>query len=354
MEANLSGPMGRIDLTSNVLTIGRAPDNQLALQDQQASSHHAEIRPDPQGYLLVDMNSRNGTFVNEQRLMPQTPRLLISSDTIRIGETRMIYEIAGADEATVRANAADYANPGYSPTVAVPPSQSDYMNYQQPAPSPSSFQQPPPAYSGFQQPPSSPNYPPANQPAYGQPPQQQPYPTPSYPQQPQGYPQQAPWAGAPGQFGAPPAAPAAPPKKRRTGLIVGIIVLLLLVVGGGIGGFLYVNRSTPEKTLGAVCTAYTSGDAQGLFNQLSARAQSQTSVAKISQGFQAAKAPPVNGIKTCNFSNVQQTGSNATADVSFTFGDAALNPLVKPVKFQLVNENGSWKLDSAAQPTPQQ
>ena len=156
MEASLTGPGGqRTGITSNTLTIGRAPDNQLVLQDQQASSHHAEIRPDAQGYLLIDMNSRNGTFVNEQRLMPQTPRLLISGDVICVGETRLNYEIAGTnDEATMRANAGDYANPGYSPTVAVPPpSQPDYMNYQQPAPAAPSFQQPaPPAYSGFRSP----------------------------------------------------------------------------------------------------------------------------------------------------------------------------------------------------------
>ncbi|HEU0003249.1 MAG TPA: FHA domain-containing protein [Ktedonobacteraceae bacterium] len=350
MEANLNGPMGRIDLRSNVLTIGRAPDNQLPLQDQQASSHHAEIRPDPQGYLLVDMNSRNGTFVNEQRLMPQTPRLLISSDMIRIGETRLTYEIAGADEATVRANSADYANPGYSPTVAVPPSQSDYMNYQQPAPSPSSFQQPPPAYSNYQQPPSAPNYPQANQPAYGQPPQQQPYPTPSYPQQPQGYPQQAPWAGAPGQFGAPPAAPAAPPKKRRTGLVIGIIILLLIVVGGGIGGFLYINRSTPEKTLSAYCTALQNSDAQGAFNLLSARAQGQTSVANFTKAFQLIKTPAVGGIKSCTFTNVQQSGNNATADVTVVAGNPAIPS--KPGKAFLVDENGSWKVDESPQTTP--
>jgi len=363
MEASLTGPGGqRTGITSNVLTIGRAPDNQLILQDQQSSSHHAEIRPDVQGYLLVDMNSRNGTFVNEQRLMPQTPRLLISGDVIRVGETRLNYEIAGSnDEATVRANAGDYANPGYSPTVAVPPPSAmpgynqpappDYMNYQQQAPAAPNFQQPaPPAYSGYQQPaPSAPNYPQPNQPGYNQPPQA--YPAPAYPQQPQGYPQQAPWAGAPGQFGAPAAPAVAQPRKRRTGLVIGIIVLLLIVVGGG-SLYFFVIRSTPEKTLTAVCAAYTSSDAQGFFNQLSAHAQSQTSVAQISQQFQAAKGPPVNGIKSCNFNNVQQSGSIATADMTFTFGDTALNSLIKPVKYKLVNENGSWKLDSSAQATP--
>ena len=358
MEANLTAPGGqRTNITSNILTIGRAPDNQLVLQDQQSSSHHAEIRPDAQGYLLVDMNSRNGTFVNEQRLMPQTPRLLISGDVIRVGETRLNYEIAGSsDEATMRANAGDYANPGYSPTVAVPPSsQPDYMNYQQPAPAAPSFQQPaPPAYSGYQQPqqpaPYEQNYPQANQPAHGQPQPPQAYPKPAYPQQPQSYPQQPAWAGAPGQPGVPAAPAAAQPKKRRTGLIAGIIVLLLLVVGGG-SLYFFVLRSTPEKTLAAVCAAYTSSDAQGAFNQLSASAQSQTSVAKIAQGFQLIKSPLIGGIKSCTFTNVQQNGSTATADVTITVGNPAIP--IKPSKVLLVDENGTWKLDSnSSQATP--
>ncbi len=353
MEASLTGPGGqRTDITSNTLTIGRAPDNQMVLQDQQASSHHAEIRPDAQGYLLVDANSRNGTFVNEQRLMPQTPRLLISGDVIRIGETRLTYVIGGEDEATVRANATDYVNPGYSPTVAVsPPSQPDYMNYQQPAPAAPSFQQPaPPAYSGYQQPvPSAPNYPQPNQSGYNQSPQA--YPAPAYPQQPPGFPQQPAWAGAPGQPGVPAAPAAAQPKKRRTGLLAGIIVLLLLVVGGG-SLYFFVLRSTPEKTLSAVCTALTSNDAQGLYNQLSTRAQSQTSVANLTQEFLLVKSPVIGGIKSCTFDNVQQNGSTATADVTLTVGVASLNG--KPVKYTLVDENGTWKLDSSVQTTPTQ
>jgi hypothetical protein len=360
MEATLTSPGGqRTDLTSSVFTIGRAPDNRLVLQDQQASSHHAEIRPDAQGYLLVDVNSRNGTFVNEQRLVSQTPRLLVSGDVIRIGETRLNYEIVGAeaDEATVRANAADYGNPGYSPTVAVPPpSQPDYMNYQQPAPSAPSFpsqpQQPAqPAYSGYQQPaPFAQNFPQADQPAYGQPQPPQAYPTPAFPQQPQGYPQQAPWAGAPGQFGAPAAPVATRPQKRRTGLIIGIVVLLLLVVGGG-SLYFFVLRSTPDKTLQAYCTALQNSDAQGAFNQLSASAQSKTSVAQFNSGFQAIKNPLIGGIKTCTFNNVQQNNSTATADVTLTFGNPAIP--VKPTLVTLIDENGTWKLNSnSSQGTP--
>lgn len=369
MEASLTGPGGqRTDISSNTLTIGRAPDNQLVLQDQQASSHHVEIRPDAQGYLLVDMNSRNGTFVNEQRLMPQTPRLLISGNVIRIGETRLTYLIGGEDEATMRANASEYVNPGYSPTVAMPPPSAmpgynqpappDYMNYQQPAPGAPDFQQPaPPAYSGFQQSqppqypqppqqpaPGAPVYPQANQPGYNQAPQA--YPTPVY-QPPQGYPQQAPGTGAPGQFGAAP--PVAQPRKRRGCLVIGLIVLLLLIVGGAIGGFLYVNRSTPEKTLQAYCTALQNSDAQGAYNQLSASAQSKTSVAEFNKAFQAIKNPLIGGIKSCTFNNVQQNGSNATADVTLTLGNTAIP--TKPTHVTLVDENNTWKLNSNSSPT---
>lgn len=361
MEASLNGPGGqRTELQQGVLTIGRAPDNQMVLQDQQASSHHAEIRPDMQGYLLVDVNSRNGTFVNEQRLMPQTPRLLISGDVIRIGETRLTYATGGADEATVRASSAEYGNPGYSPTVAVPPPQQpDFMSYQQPDPAAPAYSPPPqqpapPAYSNYQQQPtpSAPNYQPVDQPGYNQPPQQG-YPTPAYSQYPQqGYPQQAPWAGTPGQFGAPPVptAPVAQPRKRRTGLIIGVIVLLLLIVGGAVGGFLYVNRSTPEKTLQAYCTALQNGDAQGAYNLLSANAQSKTSLADITKAIQLIKSPLVGGIKSCTFTNVQENGSNATADVTVAVGNPAVP--TKPSKAFLVNENGTWKIDTSPQSTP--
>ncbi len=353
MEASLNSPNGRIQLTTNTLTIGRLPDNQFVIQDPQASSHHAEIRPDAQGYVLTDLGSTNGTFVNEQRLSPRVPRLLTSGEVIRIGSTTLTYEIAGSYDATVRASSGEYANPGYSPTMAAP-----QPPYSAPGYNPGSQ----PGYADYQQQPSSsPNYP--AQPGYPAYPQPQPsaysnynadaapaYP--GYPQAQPGYPpQQPPLAAAPGQYGAPgyqaPAAQA--PKKRRTGLVIGIVILLLLVVGG-IGGYLYLNRSTPEKTLQAYCTALQNSDAQGVFNQLSAHAQTQTSVQRISQGFQILDAPQIGGVKGCTFSNVQQSGSTATATVVLTAGaNNASNPPLTTT-YKLVNENGTWKIDQGQVP----
>ena len=45
MEVVLHGPLGRSVLGPAILTIGRARDNQLVMNDPKVSSHHAEIRP---------------------------------------------------------------------------------------------------------------------------------------------------------------------------------------------------------------------------------------------------------------------------------------------------------------------
>lgn len=356
MEASLNSSNGRTALTASTLTIGRAPDNQLVLQDPQASSHHAEIRPDAQGYILTDLGSTNSTFVNEQQLPARSPRQLVSGDVIRIGSTRFTYEIAGSYDPTVRASAGEYANPGYSPTVAAPqPPYSSpnynpvsqppgYADYQQQPPSSSPNYPAQPAYPDYQQ--ASPNYP--AQPSYPgyQQPQQPAYPgaQPGYPPQPQS------WAAAapvPGQYGAPgyPAPAAQAPRKNRTGLIIAGVIVLLLIIGGAIGGFIYLNRSTPEKTLQAYCTALQNSDAQGAFNQLSTSAQSKTSVAQFNQGFQQINSSQVGGIKSCTYSNVQTNGSNATANVQLVVGNTTVPPLNS--KVTLINENGTWKLDTS-------
>src|SRR5215471_14654007 len=93
MAADLFGPFGRVVLGPGVLTIGRAFDNRLVVNNPTASSHHAEVRPGVSGYSLIDLGSTNGTFVNEQPLAPHLPRLLQGGDRIRIGDMMFLYNI---------------------------------------------------------------------------------------------------------------------------------------------------------------------------------------------------------------------------------------------------------------------
>src|SRR5579875_3463291 len=97
MGAALKGPFGPVPLGSSVITIGRAPDNQLALQDPQASSHHAEIHPAGPAYSITDRGSTNGTFVNEQRIAPQMPHILNMGDRTGIGRPASTKGTAGAE-----------------------------------------------------------------------------------------------------------------------------------------------------------------------------------------------------------------------------------------------------------------
>ncbi|MGZ3628833.1 MAG: protein kinase domain-containing protein [Ktedonobacteraceae bacterium] len=91
--ATLSSAHRRMPLGIERVTIGRAQDNQLVLNDLAVSSHHAEILLKEQGYWITDMGSTNGTFVNQQMLESHVPFLLHPQDVIRISTTTFTYEV---------------------------------------------------------------------------------------------------------------------------------------------------------------------------------------------------------------------------------------------------------------------
>jgi pSer/pThr/pTyr-binding forkhead associated (FHA) protein len=59
-----------IELSDRLLKIGRGRQNDIVLEDpeQVVSRFHAELRPHGGGYVLVDLNSQNGTWVNAERI----------------------------------------------------------------------------------------------------------------------------------------------------------------------------------------------------------------------------------------------------------------------------------------------
>jgi hypothetical protein len=65
--------------------LGRVADNEIVLADPQASRHHATIEWTQDNYWLSDLDSKNGTYLNGERL--EQPIQIKPGDQIRIGST---------------------------------------------------------------------------------------------------------------------------------------------------------------------------------------------------------------------------------------------------------------------------
>ena len=74
--------------------IGRHGDNEIILPDNQVSRHHAEIVMQAGRWVITDLGSANGTFVNGEKLTG--PRVLSHNDLVRVGQTQFRVEIAAA------------------------------------------------------------------------------------------------------------------------------------------------------------------------------------------------------------------------------------------------------------------
>ncbi|MDP9192943.1 MAG: FHA domain-containing protein [Acidobacteriota bacterium] len=71
--------------------IGRDRRSDIVINDDQASSHHADLvfRPEERRFILMDHNSTNGTYVNELEIEPR--RDLVEKDIVRVGGHRFLF-----------------------------------------------------------------------------------------------------------------------------------------------------------------------------------------------------------------------------------------------------------------------
>ncbi len=97
-------------MVNDVYTIGRQQSCDIHIDNLGISRVHARIMRQGDGYIVEDLKSSNGTFVNAERI--QAPRKLTNGDQITIGKYTIIYSAEDSGENPAAASA---------PTVATHP-----------------------------------------------------------------------------------------------------------------------------------------------------------------------------------------------------------------------------------------
>jgi len=86
----LTDPTGREHpLTGETITIGRAVENDIVITSKRISREHARVRREGWRVMLEDLDSTNGTFLNDERVL--APVELRDEDRIKIGDVALIF-----------------------------------------------------------------------------------------------------------------------------------------------------------------------------------------------------------------------------------------------------------------------
>jgi two-component system, NtrC family, sensor kinase len=71
------------------VVVGRGPRADVRIEDERLSREHFAVSREANAFVVCDLNSRNGTWVEGQRVSRSELR---SSDTIRAGRTRFLFK----------------------------------------------------------------------------------------------------------------------------------------------------------------------------------------------------------------------------------------------------------------------
>jgi flagellar basal body-associated protein FliL len=324
MKATLNNSFGQIVLGTALVSIGSTSGNQLMLNDPNVGAYHAEVRLTGQRHSIMDLGSGAGTFVNEQRLPPNVPRILQNGDNVRVGNIRLTYTVTSGSSIRPAVYAAPGQLPGsgYARTViasvgsSIPP-----IGYAAAGSNYSGYRVPPAPYGSY------------------------PYSVPATPQSsvppPNPY-VSDPYRASAGVFGAAGyGAPPPPPKQRsRRGLwimlsVIGVVlvlaVILLAVVGRRSSSrSIQASPSTPTLTLTNYCNALKKGDYQTAYNQLSSFQQHQQAEAQL--------AATLSNVTDCSVNSVNDTAGSGTITYTISNGQQVV------ADEKLIKENNVWKM----------
>jgi pSer/pThr/pTyr-binding forkhead associated (FHA) protein len=82
------GSVRQVNLAGPITTIGRSQSNNVCVDSDRVSRHHAAIQWTGQHYILTDMGSRNGTYVNRERVRAHE---LVNGDVILVGDCQLRF-----------------------------------------------------------------------------------------------------------------------------------------------------------------------------------------------------------------------------------------------------------------------
>jgi len=105
VEVVVKGDRDRVPLSEDRLAIGQSSTNDIPLNaDPTVSRLHAVLECLPSGWCIRDLNSRNGTFLNGERVWGERP--VRPGDEIRVGQTTLVFRVdAPADQGDPTAGA---------------------------------------------------------------------------------------------------------------------------------------------------------------------------------------------------------------------------------------------------------
>jgi pSer/pThr/pTyr-binding forkhead associated (FHA) protein len=115
LAVRVAGRTWEVALDQETLTIGRLPDNDLVIDRDSVSRHHARVERRGDGFVIQDLNTGNGTWIGGVRIDRQ---VLADGDAIRIGSAQLVYKaVFSCDDLTVTDEA---IKPSRRPVVVIP------------------------------------------------------------------------------------------------------------------------------------------------------------------------------------------------------------------------------------------
>jgi predicted component of type VI protein secretion system len=129
-------PGASFTLEGDQLTVGRDATNEITINDAEISRRHARLTFQGGKYVLEDLGSTNGTFVNGQRLAG--PRVLKAGEVVQFGEQIMlVFEATTIDAgATMVSPRASSAVPSAPRPLTPPPPPAEYVGSMPASPAP--------------------------------------------------------------------------------------------------------------------------------------------------------------------------------------------------------------------------